>query len=245
MSSGKRITQAQKKFDREKLYSPQEAIDLVKQFATAKFDETIDIAFRLGVDVRKADQIVRGTVSLPNGTGKNVRVAVFAEGEKAREAETAGADIVGGADLVERVAGGFLEFDQAIATPEMMGQVGKLGRILGPRQLMPNPKSGTVTAEIGQAVRDFKGGKLTYRTDRHGNVHAQIGKASFDKRRLLENYAAVVDEITRAKPAAAKGRYIKSITLSSTMGPGIKVDPSITRVDAEAEAEPEREAVSA
>jgi large subunit ribosomal protein L1 len=233
---GKRIEQASKAYDRDHVYSPQEAIDLVKQFATAKFDETVDVAFRLGVDVRKADQIVRGTVSLPHGTGKMVRVAVFAEGEKAREAEAAGADVVGGAELVERVEKGFLEFDVSIATPEMMGQVGKLGRVLGPRGLMPNPKVGTVTQDIAQAVSEVKGGRLEYRTDRHGNVHLAIGKASFDKKQLLENYFAVLEEILRAKPAAAKGRYIKAITLSSTMGPGIKVDPAITRVIVDADA---------
>src|SRR5439155_8524944 len=228
--------------DRMKLHHPAEAAELVKRMANAKFDETIDAAFRLGVDVRKADQIVRGTVTLPHGTGKSVRVAVFAEGEKAREAEAAGADIVGGADLVEKVQAGFLDFDQALATPDMMGQVGKLGRVLGPRGLMPNPKSGSVTQAIGQAVSDFKGGKIEYRTDRPGNVHVPIGKASFTPRQLLDNYAGVLDEILRAKPAAAKGRYLKSITLSSTMGPGIKVDPAVIRptaADAEAEGKPE------
>ena len=237
MGRGKRLSAADKQFDRQALYPPSEAIDLVKRLATARFDETVEAAFRLGVDVRKADQIVRGTVSLPHGTGKAVRVAVFSEGDKAREAAAAGADVVGGADLVERVQGGFLDFDVSIATPDMMGQVGKLGRILGPRGLMPNPKTGTVTQDVAQTVREFKAGRLEYRTDRHGNVHVHIGKCSFDKKRLLENYAAVLEEIIRAKPAAAKGRYLKAITLSSTMGPGVKVDPSITRVTAE-EAEP-------
>lgn len=232
---GKRIAKAEKAFDTEKLHSPEEAVDLVKTLSSAKFDETVDLAFRLGVDVRKADQIVRGTVNLPHGTGKTVRVAVFAEGAKAKEAEAAGADVVGGADLVAKVEQGFLDFDLSIATPEMMGQVGKLGRVLGPRGLMPNPKSGTVTQDISQAVTDFKGGKLEYRTDRHGNVHVYIGKVSFDKRRLLENFAAVLEEIIRAKPAAAKGRYVKAVTLSSTMGPGVKIDPAVTRVTAEEE----------
>ena len=236
---GKRVNDTAKKFDHEKLYTPGEAVELVKQLATAKFDETVDVAFRLGVDVRKADQILRGTVSLPRGTGKTVRLAVFAEGDKAREAEAAGADIVGGADLVERIQGGFLEFDKTIAVPEMMGQVGRLGRLLGPRGLMPNPKDGTVTQDVGQAVREFKGGKLTYRTDRHGNVHAFIGRVSFPKKHLLENYGALLEEIIRAKPAAAKGRYLKAITMSSTMGPGVHLDPQITRVTPEAEeAEP-------
>ena len=229
-AKGKRLQAADKRLDRERLYPPGEAFDLVKEMATAKFDETVDVAFSLGVDVRKADQIVRGTVSLPHGTGKTVRVAVFAEGDKAREAEAAGADVVGGADLVERVAAGFLDFDLSIATPDLMGQVGKLGRVLGPRGLMPNPKSGTVTQEIGQAVRDFKAGKLEYRTDRHGNIHVYVGKVSFDRKRLLENYGVLLEEVVRAKPAAAKGRYLKGITISSTMGPGVRLDTSVTRL---------------
>jgi large subunit ribosomal protein L1 len=230
---GRRLDEAEKRFDRDELHAPRDAIELVKGLSSAKFDETVDVAFRLGVDVRKADQIVRGTVNLPHGTGKTVRVAVFADGDKAREAQSAGADIVGGVDLVERVQGGFLDFDLSIATPEMMGQVGKLGRVLGPRGLMPNPKAGTVTQDVGQAVKDFKAGKLEYRTDRHGNVHVYIGKVSFEQKKLLENYSAVLEEILRAKPAAAKGRYLKAITVSSTMGPGVKIDPSVTRVSAE------------
>ena len=225
----KRYTDAQRTFDRQRLYGPAEAIDLVKSMATAKFDETVELAVRLGVDPRKADQIVRGTVALPAGTGKAVRVAVFAAGEGASEAREAGADIVGTDDLVERVQGGFMDFDVAIATPDMMGQVGKLGRLLGPRGLMPNPKTGTVTAEVGKAVTEFKGGRVEYRTDRYGNVHVPIGKASFDRKALLQNLRAVVEELNRAKPASAKGRYIKSLTVSSTMGPGVKIDPGRLR----------------
>jgi large subunit ribosomal protein L1 len=189
------------------------------------------VAFRLGVDPRKADQMLRGTVSLPSGTGKDVRVAVFAAGDAAREAEAAGADVVGADDLVQRVQGGFLDFDVAIATPDLMGQVGRLGRVLGPRGLMPNPKTGTVTADVGKAVGEFKGGKVEYRTDRHGNVHVPIGKVSFGGDSLLQNFGAVLDEIVRAKPAAAKGRYIKAITTSSTMGPGVRIAPD-ARIEA-------------
>ncbi len=194
-----------------------------------KFDETVEVHFRLGLNVRHADQQLRGTLMLPNGTGKEQRVAVFAEGEKAKEAEEAGADVVGSADLATRIEGGFDDFDVAVATPDMMGTVGKLGRILGPRGKMPNPKTGTVTFEVGKAVRDAKSGKLEYRTDRGANVHLSIGKKSFGERQLLENYAAVVEEIVRAKPSAAKGRYIRSITLTTTMGPGVHVDPARTR----------------
>jgi len=200
----------------------------VKSFATKKFDETAEATFRLGVDPRKADQMIRGTVSLPHGTGKSARVAVFAAGDQAREAEAAGADIVGADDLVARVEGGFLDFDVAIATPDLMGQLGKLGRTLGPRGLMPNPKTGTVTNDIGKAVSEFKAGKVEYRTDRYGNVAVPIGKVSFTPQQLTENYFAVLDEILRAKPAAAKGKYVKAVSVSSTMGPGIKVDPSVT-----------------
>jgi large subunit ribosomal protein L1 len=215
--------------DREQAYSPLEAVRLVKGFGGAKFDETVEAHFRLGLNVRHADQQLRGTIMLPHGIGKDVRVAVFAEGEKAREAEEAGADVVGSADLATKIEEGFLEFDVAIATPDMMGTVGKLGRVLGPRGLMPNPKTGTVTFDIGKAVQDAKAGKLEYRTDRGGNVHLPIGKKSFDERALLENYGALVEEIVRAKPAAAKGRYIRQITLTTTMGPGIHVDSSKTR----------------
>jgi len=216
-------------FDREQEYSPVEAIRMLKEMQTAKFDETVEVHFRLGLNVRHADEQLRGTLMLPHGTGKEAKVAVFAEGDKAREAQDAGADIVGSADLAKRVEEGFTEFDVAIATPDQMGNVGKLGRILGPRGLMPNPKTGTVTMDVAKAVRDAKAGKLEYRTDRGANVHVSIGKKSFEERQLVENYAALVDEIVRAKPAAAKGRYIRQITLTSTMGPGIHVDPAKTR----------------
>jgi large subunit ribosomal protein L1 len=227
--AGKRFAEAAAKIDRGRLYHPYEALELAKQTNPTRFDATVEVAFRLGVDPRRADQMVRGTVTLPNGTGKTVRVAVFAEGEAARLAEEAGADVVGGRDLVERVQGGFLDFDAAVAVPEMMGQVGRLGRILGPRGLMPNPRAGTVTPDVAKAVADIKGGKLEYRVDRNGNLHLILGKTSFDTRALAENYQAVLDEVLRAKPAAAKGRYIKGITIATSMGPGIKVDPSQTR----------------
>jgi large subunit ribosomal protein L1 len=226
---GKRYRQARAAIDRENAYTPFEAVKLLKDAPDAKFDETVEVHFHLGLNVRHADQQLRGTLMLPHGTGSDVRVAVFAEGEKAKEAEDAGADIVGSADLATRVEGGFDEFDVAIATPDMMGTVGKLGRILGPRGLMPNPKAGTVTFDVGKAVRDSKAGKLEYRTDRGANVHLTIGKKSFDARALLENYATVLDEIVRAKPSAAKGRYIRTITLTTSMGPGIHVDPQKTR----------------
>ncbi|HWB56519.1 MAG TPA: 50S ribosomal protein L1, partial [Gaiellaceae bacterium] len=202
---------------------------LLKEFEPAKFDETVEVHFNLGLNVRHADQQLRGTLMLPHGTGKDVRIAVFAEGEKAREAEEAGADVVGAADLAAKIEEGFDDFDVAVATPDMMATVGKLGRILGPRGKMPNPKAGTVTFDVGKAVRDSKAGKLEYRTDRGANVHLAIGRKSFDERTLLENYAAVVEEIVRAKPSAAKGRYIHTITLTSSMGPGVRVDPSRTR----------------
>ncbi len=222
---GKKYTEAVRRFDRENQHSPGEAVDLVKSLASAGFDETVELAVRLGVDPRKADQIVRGTVALPAGTGKTVRVAVFADGAAAAEAREAGAEVVGGDDLAERVAKGFLDFDVAISTPDLMrSQVGKLGRVLGPRGLMPNPKTGTVTDEVGKAVKEFKGGRVEYRTDRYGNIHVPIGKVSFTRRDLLENFRAVLDELSRAKPAAAKGRYLQGITVSSTMGPGVKVD---------------------
>ena len=226
MAKGKKYIDAQKRFDQEQLHSPLEAVDLVKSLASAKFDEAIDLALRLGVDPRKPDQIVRGTVSLPAGTGKTVRVAVFAQGEAAAAAEAAGADIVGAEELVAQVEGGMLDFDLAISTPELMPQVGKLGRVLGPRGLMPNPKTGTVTTDVAKAVTAFKGGTVEYRTDRYGNIHVSIGKASFEASALAENLAALLDELTRVKPASAKGRYMKKATLSSTMGPGIRIDPT-------------------
>jgi large subunit ribosomal protein L1 len=226
---GKAYRQARAKFDRETEYSPVEAIRLLKEFETAKFDETVEVHFRLGLNVRHADEQLRGTLMLPHGTGRESRVAVFAEGDKAREAQEAGADVVGSADLAKQIEEGFTDFDVAIATPDQMGTVGRLGRILGPRGLMPNPKTGTVTMDVAKAVSDAKAGKLEYRTDRGANVHVAIGKKSFDERQLTENYAALVDEIVRAKPSASKGRYIKQITLTSTMGPGIHVDPARTR----------------
>jgi large subunit ribosomal protein L1 len=229
MSRGKRYRQAFGQIDREQLYSPVEAIRLLKGFETAKFDESVEVHFRLGLNVRHADQQLRGTLMLPHGTGREVRIAVFADGEKAREAQDAGADVVGTADLAGQIEGGFDDFDVAIATPDQMGVVGRLGRILGPRGKMPNPKTGTVTFDVGKAVRDAKAGKLEYRTDRGGNVHVVIGKKSFDERQLVENYAALIDEIVRAKPAAAKGRYIRGVTLTSTMGPGVHIDPAQTR----------------
>jgi large subunit ribosomal protein L1 len=228
-SHGKRYRQARAPVDREHAYTPFEAVKLLKDAPDAKFDETVEVHFHLGLNVRHADQQLRGTLMLPHGTGSDVRVAVFAEGEKAKEAEEAGADVVGSADLATRVEGGFDDFDVAIATPDMMGTVGKLGRILGPRGLMPNPKAGTVTFDIGKAVRDSKAGKLEYRTDRGANVHLTIGKKSFEAKALLENYATVLDEIVRAKPSAAKGRYIRTVTLTTSMGPGIHVDQQKTR----------------
>jgi large subunit ribosomal protein L1 len=218
------------KVDREAHVSVSEAVDLVKELSRAKFDETVELALRLGVDPRKADQIVRGTLSLPSGSGRDVRVAVFAAGEKATEAREAGADVVGADDLVARVSGeGFLAFDVAIATPDLMGQVGTLGRILGPRGLMPNPKTGTVTMDVGKAVGEFKSGRVEYRTDKVGNVHLPVGKASFEKADLAANVHAVVEELVRAKPAAAKGRYMLAVTLSPTMGPGVRIDPNRAR----------------
>jgi large subunit ribosomal protein L1 len=211
------------------VYSPAQAVKVLKDANGAKFDETIEVHLNLGLNVRHAEEQLRGTLMLPHGTGREQRVAVFAEGEKAKEAQDAGADIVGSGDLAKRVEEGFTDFDVAIATPDQMGNVGKLGRILGPRGLMPNPKTGTVTMDVGKAVREAKAGKLEYRTDRGANVHVPIGKRSFDERQLVENYAALIDEIVRAKPASAKGRYIKKITLASTMGPGIHVDPMRTR----------------
>ncbi|HEY6472065.1 MAG TPA: 50S ribosomal protein L1 [Acidimicrobiales bacterium] len=226
---GKKYTDSLTKVDREQLYGLGEAVDLLKEMASAKFDETVELAVRLGVDPRKADQIVRGTLSLPEGTGKTNRVAVFANGEAANDARAAGADVVGADDLVAKINGGFLDFDVAIATPDLMGQVGSLGRVLGPRGLMPNPKTGTVTTEVGKAVTEFKGGRVEYRTDKVGNVHLRVGKASFTHDQLVANIRAVVEELQRAKPAAAKGRYFLSVTVSTTMGPGIHIDPAKAR----------------
>ena len=236
---GKRYTTSRGAIDRERVYSPVEAVRLMQASEGAKFDETVEVHLNLGLNVRHAEEQLRGTMMLPHGTGREQRVAVFAEGDKAREAEEAGADIVGSADLAKRIEEGFTDFDVAIATPDQMGNVGRLGRVLGPRGLMPNPKTGTVTFDVGKAVRDAKAGKLEYRTDRGANVHIPIGKRSFEERQLVENYAALIEEIVRAKPAAAKGRYIKKITVTSTMGPGIHVDPAVTRgiVDELAEVE--------
>ena len=229
MPRGKKYRTALEAFDRQHLYTTTEAVDLLKQVASASFDETIELAVRLGVDPRKADQIVRGTLSLPAGTGKTARVIAFAAGDAAAEARAAGADEVGADDLVAKIEGGFLDFDVAIATPDLMGQVGKLGRVLGPRGLMPNPKTGTVTTDVGKAVTEFKGGRVEYRTDKVGNVHVRVGKASFERAKLLDNIHAVIEELVRAKPAAAKGRYLRGVTLSSTMGPGIRIDPAKAR----------------
>jgi large subunit ribosomal protein L1 len=222
--NGKKYTSALARFDQDAFHGPAEALELVKNLASAGFDETVEIVVRLGVDPRKADQVVRGTVSLPSGTGSDVRVAVFAAGEAAAEARAAGADLVGSDDLLAQVQGGMLDFDVAISTPDLMPQVGQLGRVLGPRGLMPNPKTGTVTTDVAKAVADFKGGKVEYRTDRYGNVHVPIGKVSFEAPALVDNYRAVVEEIERARPASTKGRYIRKVVLSSTMGPGVRID---------------------
>ena len=224
--SGKKYAEATRRYDRQMMHEPAEAIDMVRTLAPAKFDESVDLSVRLGVDPRKADQMVRGTVALPSGTGGDVRVAVFAQGDAAAAASEAGADVVGGADLAERVEAGYTDFDVAIATPDMMGVVGRLGKVLGPRGLMPNPKSGTVTPDVGKAVGEFKGGKVEYRTDRYGNVHLAIGKVSFAPEDLNANLAAVMDELARAKPAGAKGRYVRKMVVSSTMGPGVRIDPT-------------------
>ena len=242
---GKNYRAARAAIDREQQYSPAEAIRLLKSFPDKKFDETVEVHFNLGLNVRHAEQQLRGTLMLPHGTGKQARVAVFAEGDKAKEAEQAGADVVGAADLAAKIEGGFDDFDVAIATPDQMGTVGKLGRILGPRGLMPNPKTGTVTMDVAKAVRDAKAGKLEYRTDRGACVHVAIGKKSFDQRQLVENYAALLDEIVKAKPAAAKGRYIRQITLATTMSPGIRVDTAKTRGIVEELEESQQEAVPA
>ena len=226
---GKHYRGAAEKVEHDRLYTPLEAMGLVKECATAKFDETVEAHFRLGVDTRQAEQQVRGSVSLPHGTGKEIRIAVFAEGDKAREAEAAGADVVGSDDLVAKIEGGFFDFDAAVATPDMMGKVGKLGKALGPRGLMPNPKLGTVTMNVAQIIGELKAGRVEYRADKFGIAHVPVGRASFDEKLLVENYASLLDEIVRAKPSSSKGKYIKSITIASTMGPGIKVDPSIQR----------------
>jgi len=233
MKHGKRYLEARQRVDRERDHSPAEAIELVKSLSSAKFDESVEIHVRTGLNVRHADEQLRGTIALPHGLGKDVTVAVFAKGEKARDAEDAGADVVGAEDLAERVQGGFTDFDVAIATPDMMPVVGRLGRILGPQGKMPNPKVGTVTMDVRKAVEESKAGKVEYRTDRTAIVHMVIGKTSFEHQRLLENYAAVIEELVRAKPSAAKGRYLRSIVMASTMGPGVKVDPSRTRDIAE------------
>jgi large subunit ribosomal protein L1 len=226
---GKAYVEAKSKVDREHEYEPAEAVKLLKELKTAKFDESVEVHIRTGLNVRHADEQLRGTIALPHGLGKDVTIAVFAQGDKAREAEEAGADFVGADDLAKKIEDGWTDFDVAIATPDMMPVVGKLGRVLGPQGKMPNPKVGTVTMDLRKAVEESKSGKVEYRTDRTAIVHLNIGKTSFDERQLLENYAAVVDEMVRAKPSAAKGRYLRSITITSTMGPGIKVDPSRTR----------------
>ena len=226
---GKKYEKAAEQVDRDQLYTPLQAASLAKTTSTTSYDATVEVAMRLGVDPRKADQMVRGTVNLPHGTGKTARVIVFATGPKAAEAESAGADVVGSDDLIERIQGGFLDFDAAIATPDQMAKVGRIARILGPRGLMPNPKTGTVTPDVAKAVQDIKGGKITFRVDKQANLHLIVGKVSFTPERLGENYAAALDEVLRAKPAAAKGRYLKKVTISTTMGPGIPVDPNRTR----------------
>ena len=234
--AGKKYEAAAASFDRQQQFGSNEALGMVKSMASAKFDETVELAVRLGVDPRKADQMVRGTVALPSGTGADVRIAVFAAGDAAAAARDAGAEIVGAEDLVAQVEGGMMDFDLAIATPDLMPLVGKLGRQLGPRGLMPNPKTGTVTPDVAKAVADFKGGKVEYRTDRHGNVHVKIGKASFEQAALAANLRAVLEELEKAKPSSAKGRYFKKVTVSSTMGPGVKIDPNRMFVVEEANA---------
>ena len=231
MKRSKALNAAAAKVDRERLYGPLEAVRLAKETATTKFDSTVEVAMRLGVDPRKADQMVRSTVNLPHGTGKTARVLVFATGDRAAAAEAAGADIVGSDELIDEISKGnrLNEFDAVVATPDLMGKVGRLGRVLGPRGLMPNPKTGTVTPDVAKAVNEIKGGKIEFRVDRHANLHFIIGKASFDAEKLVENYAAALDEILRVKPSAAKGRYIKKVSVSTTMGPGIQVDPNRTR----------------
>ncbi|MGP8001578.1 MAG: 50S ribosomal protein L1 [Streptosporangiaceae bacterium] len=229
MKRSKAYRQAAELIDADRLYTPAEAVNLAKETAKTKFDPTVEVALRLGVDPRKADQMVRGTVNLPNGTGKTARVLVFATGQRAEEAREAGADYVGSDDLIERIQGGFLDFDAVVATPDLMGKVGRLGRVLGPRGLMPNPKTGTVTPDVARAVTEIKGGKIEFRVDRHGNLHFVIGKASFPPAALVQNYAAALDEVLRLKPSAAKGRYIKKVAMTTSMGPSIPVDPAKTR----------------
>src|ERR1700733_1284823 len=228
MKRSKAYRQASEQIDRDRLYSPAEAVSIAKANQVTKFDPTVEVALRLGVDPRKQDQMVRGTVNLPNGTGKTARVLAFATGDRAEEAKAAGADYVGSDDLIERIQGGFLDFDAVVATPDMMGKVGRLGRVLGPRGLMPNPKTGTVTPDVAKAVTEIKGGKIEFRVDRNGNLHFVIGKASFTDQALTENYAAALDEVVRLKPAAAKGRYLRRVTMATSMGPGIPVDPNKT-----------------
>ena len=239
MKRSKAYRAAAEKIDADNLYSPLEAIRLAKATSTTKYDATVEVAFRLGIDPRKADQMVRGTVNLPHGTGKTARVLVFATGDRAEQATAAGADHVGSDDLLEKIQGGWLDFDSVVATPDLMGKVGRLGKVLGPRGLMPNPKTGTVTMDVAKAVSDIKGGKIEFRNDKHANLHFIIGKASFSDEQLVENYAAALDEVLRLKPSAAKGRFLKKVTITTTMGPGIPVDPNRTRnvtVDDEAEA---------
>lgn len=232
MKRSKTYTETAKQIDRDRVYEPQEALGLVREHSRSKFDETVDVAVRLGVDPRKADQMVRGTVNLPHGTGKTARVLVFATGDRASQAEAAGADEVGADELIEKVAGGYLNFDAVVATPDLMGKVGRLGRVLGPRGLMPNPKTGTVTMDVARAVSDIKGGKIEFRVDRHANLHFLIGKASFTTEQLTENYFAALEEVLRLKPSASRGRYLQKITVSSTMGPGLQVEANRTRVAA-------------
>jgi len=234
MQHSKAYRKAAEQVDKTKIYAPTAAIKLAKETSITKFDATVEVAMRLGVDPRKADQMVRGTVNLPHGTGKTARVIVFAAGDKAAEAEAAGADVVGSDDLVARIQEGWLDFDAAIATPDQMAKIGRIARILGPRGLMPNPKTGTVTMDVTKAVSDIKGGKITFRVDKHSNLHLIIGKVSFSEQQLVENYAAVLDEVLRAKPSAAKGKYLKKVAVTTTMGPGIEIDPNVTRNLAEA-----------
>ncbi|GAA5178082.1 50S ribosomal protein L1 [Rugosimonospora acidiphila] len=229
MQHSKNYRKAADQVDRARLYTPADAIKLAKETTGVKFDPTVEVAMRLGVDPRKADQMVRGVVNLPHGTGKTARVIVFAAGPKAAEAEAAGADVVGSDDLVARIQEGWLDFDAAIATPDQMAKIGRIARILGPRGLMPNPKTGTVTMDVTKAVSDIKGGKITFRVDKHSNLHLIIGKASFTEEQLVDNYAAVLDEVLRSKPSAAKGKYLKKVVVTTTMGPGIQIDPGITR----------------
>ncbi|GAB3140224.1 50S ribosomal protein L1 [Micromonospora sonneratiae] len=237
MQRSKNYRKAAEAVDRSKLYTPAEAVKLAKDTSTVKFDATVEVAMRLGVDPRKADQMVRGTVNLPHGTGKTARVIVFAAGAKAEEATAAGADAVGTDELVARIQEGWLDFDAAIATPDQMAKIGRIARILGPRGLMPNPKTGTVTMDVTKAVSDIKGGKITFRVDKHSNLHLIIGKASFSEAQLVDNYAAVLDEVLRVKPSAAKGKYLKKVTLTTTMGPGVPVDPNVVKNLREGQAE--------